>query len=145
MQELPHHYSVTATAGPDGDVSLTSGELDTILSAPPVGFGGPGDRWSPEDLLVAAVADCFILSFRAIARGSRLSWLSLKCEVEGTLERSEGVTKFTEFVINAKLDVPQETKEERANHILEKAEANCLITNSLSSATHLNAVVLVTS
>ena len=144
MQNFPHHYKVVAAAGPDGDVSLIGDGLDPISSAPPVEFGGPGNRWSPETLLVAAVGDCFVLSFRAIARASKLPWTSLKCEVEGTLERGEGRTKFTDFVVRAELHVPQGTNEERAHRILQKAEDSCLITNSLSSTTHLNAVVLVT-
>lgn len=141
MQKLPHHYKVTASAGSEGDVRLAGDGLDTLPSAPSAEFDGPGDRWSPETLLVAAVADCFILSFRAIARASRLSWTSLSCEVSGTLERSEGKTKFTEFVIQATLDVPQEVDEQRAYRILEKAEESCLITNSLLGATHLKATV----
>lgn len=73
MQSFPHHYTVAASALPEGDVSLNSGGLDPIYSAPPIEFGGQGNRWSPENLLVAAVADCFILSFRAIASVSQLS------------------------------------------------------------------------
>ena len=142
MQYFPHHYKVAATAGPDGDVSLSGDGLDAIPSAPPAEFGGPGDKWSPETLLVAAVADCFILNFRAIAGASKLSWISLKCEVEGTLERKEGATKFTEFVVRATLSVPQDTKEERAHRLLEKVEESCLIANSLSGTIHLDAVVL---
>ena len=142
MRYFPHHYKVAATAGPDGDVSLSGDGLDAIPSAPPAEFGGPGDKWSPETLLVAAVADCFILSFRAIAEASKLSWISLKCEVEGTLERKEGATKFTEFVIRATLSVPQDMKEERAHRLLEKVKESCLIANSLSGTIHLDAVVL---
>lgn len=145
MQDLPHHYTVAATAGHEGNVSLASDGVDTIMSAAPAEFGGPGDRWSPESLLVAAVADCFILTFRAIARASKISWVSLNCNVEGTLERVEDTVKFTEFKVNATLEVPQDTNEERAHRILEKAEAGCLITNSLSAVTHLNVVVLVRS
>ena len=142
MRYFPHHYKVAATAGPDGDVSLSGDGLDAIPSAPPAEFGGPGDKWSPETLLVAAVADCFILNFRAIAGASKLSWISLKCDVEGTLERKEGATKFTEFVVRATLSVPQDTKTEPAHRLLEKAEESCLITNSLSGTIHLDAVVL---
>ncbi len=145
MQDFPHHYRVAANAAPDGDVSLSAEKLETLASAPPQAFGGPGDRWSPETLLVAAVADCFILSFRAIAKASKLSWLSLNCDVEGTLERIEGTAKFTEFKVNATLIVSADTDEQRARRILEKAEENCLITNSLSGATHLHAMVLVKS
>jgi len=144
MQDLPHHYHVMAKSDAEGDVNLSADKLPTLLSAPPAEFGGPGDRWSPESLLIAAIADCFILTFRAIARGSKLDWLSLSCEVEGTLDRVEKVTSFTEFKITATLNVPADTDEPRAHRLLEKAEAGCLITNSLSGTTHLNAVVVVT-
>ena len=145
MQDLPHHYRVAATAQPKGDVELASAGLEAIQSAPPAEYGGPGDQWSPETLLVAAVADCFVLSFRAIARASKLSWLSLTCDVEGTLARVERTTKFTEFKINVKLTVPEGTDTERAARLLGKAEESCLITNSLSAETHLSAEVAVSS
>ena len=142
MQDYPHHYKVAADAGPEGDVSITGDQLAPIPSQPPAQFGGPGNKWSPETLLTAAVVDCFILTFRAIARASKLSWTSLKCEVEGTLERKDNKTQFTEFVVHATLTVPQDTREERAQRLLEKAEETCLVTNSLSSATRLDAKVL---
>ncbi|MGA8278652.1 MAG: OsmC family protein [Rhodanobacteraceae bacterium] len=144
MHELPHHYTVEASAGPDGQATLWGDSLDTIPFAAPVGFGGPGNQWSPEALLVAAVASCFILSFRAIARASKLSWMSLKCDVDGTLERVDGAMKFTTFVVRPTLEVPQDTDEERAHRLLEKAEQTCLITNSLSGETQLDARVLTT-
>ena len=139
MENFPHRYKVSATAELEGEVSLQSDGLAAIPSAPPAQFGGPGDRWSPETLLVAAVADCFVLSFRAIARNSKLAWVSLNCEVVGTLDRVEGTTKFTEFKVRAALRVPSETKPERAQRVLEKSGQSCLITNSLSGKVHLEA------
>ena len=145
MHELPHHYKVAASAETESDVSLTSDGLEAIPSAPPVEFGGPGDKWSPETLLVAAVADCFILTFRAIARASKLPWVSLKCDVEGILDRPERTTQFTEFMVRATLEVPEEADEKKAQWALDKAERSCLVTNSLSSTTHLEATVLKVS
>ena len=55
MQDFPHHYQASARAATDGDVQLTSPRLVTLRSASPAEFGGPGDRWSPETLLTAAV------------------------------------------------------------------------------------------
>ena len=143
MQNFPHHYSVTAAATSEADVELTSPGLAAIDSAPPAEFGGPGDRWSPESLLVAAVADCFILSFRAIARASKLEWDSLSCDAEGTLDRVDRVNQFTEFQLRVVLDCPQGTSEEKAMRLLEKAEEICLITNSLRSEAHLTAEVRI--
>ena len=141
MQAFPHHYSVSASAHRIGDVAVEGEDLPAIQSAPPVAFGGPGDRWSPETLLVAAVADCFVLTFRAIAEASHLPWISLTCEAEGTLDRIERVTQFTEVKIRARLQLPAGADEEQAQRLLTKAEQNCLVTNSLKATAHLDAVV----
>ncbi len=143
MQNLPHHYLVVARAGSEGNVDLTSPGLARIDSAPPAEFGGPGDRWSPETLLVAAVADCFILTFKAIARASKLDWVSLNCDVDGVLDRVDKLALFTEFRLRVVLDVPQVTDEQKAMRLLEKSERTCLITNSLKSETHLDAEVRI--
>ena len=141
MQEFPHRYAAEASARADTHVDLTSPGLETLVSAGPAEFGGPGDKWSPETLLVAAVADCFVLTFRAIARASKMSWDALSCSVVGDLDRVDGVTRFTRFRVRATLDVPRETSTERAERLLEKAERHCLITNSMTSATELETEV----
>jgi len=145
MQEFPHHYAVSATAESAGNVVLSSNGIPDLVSAPPAEFGGPGDQWSPESLLVAAVADCFILSFRAIARASRLDWQSLHCEVSGTLDRVDRVTQFTAFTVSATLELPAGGDAGKAGRLLEKAEAACLITNSLKAPSHLETNVRLAS
>jgi len=141
MQEFPHHYTATALAQTEGEITLESGRLAAIASAAPSEFGGPGNRWSPETLLVAAHADCFVLSFRAVAQASKLAWVSLRCEVEGTLDRVERITQFTAFVVRASLTVPAGTDVDRARGLLEKAEKICLIANSLKASATLEAKV----
>ena len=145
MQNLPHHYTVSATCSSAGNVELTSPGLDVIESAPPAEFGGPGDRWSPESLLTAAVADCFIMSFKAIAQASKFDWVSLSCDAEGILDRMDRITRFTEFQLRAELVCPPGTNEQKAMRLLEKAEGICLITNSLTSETHLITEVRISS
>lgn len=141
MHDLPHRYSVSASAQAEGDVALESGGLPKLASAPPAEFDGPGDRWSPETLLLAAVADCFVLTFRAVAKASKLEWRSLVCEVEGTLDRVERVMQFTELRVRATLRVPSGTDEARAQRALERSEKGCLVTNSLKARSQLSAEV----
>lgn len=143
MQNFPHHYQVSATAESQGEVRVASKGLDTIHSDAPLQFGGPGNRWSPEELLVAAVADCFVLTFRAIANYSKLPWLSLNCAVDGTLDREDGVIRFSGFSIRAELTLPADGDKEKAGRLLEKAEAGCLITNSLTAEVELTTAVNV--
>jgi len=143
MQDLPHRYMVAATALGDSNVKLASAGLETLDSAAPAEFGGPGDLWSPETLLVAAVADCFVLSFRAIARASRLDWTAIRCDVEAILDRVEGKNRFTAITERVVLDVPEGTSETKAMRLLEKAELACLVTNSMTADVHLDAQVTV--
>ena len=143
MQPFPHRYSVAAAASTGGDVVIEGKRLPTLHSAPPTEFDGPGDRWSPETLLVAAVADCFVLTFRAIAELSKLPWTSLTCEVAGTVDRVERVTQFTGFIVRARLRIPAGTDEDRARRLLTRAEETCLVTNSLKPRAQLEAAVEV--
>jgi organic hydroperoxide reductase OsmC/OhrA len=143
VHALPHRYRVTGTGRVTGDVALTSERLATLHSASPAEFGGPGDRWSPETLLVGAVADCFILTFRAVANASNLPWLSLECEVTGTLDRVDRVMQFVHFDITAHLAVPAGVEASKARLALEKAERNCLISSSMKAAVALDVVVQV--
>jgi organic hydroperoxide reductase OsmC/OhrA len=133
MQKFPHHYRASAAGAVDGEVELTAEGLPLLRSASPAEFDGPGDRWSPETLLVASVADCFLLTFRAVARASTLAWTSLHCEVAGTLDRIDGATQFTHFKVHAHLAVPEGTDPDRARRALDKAERGCLISNSLKA------------
>ncbi len=137
MHPFPHRYHTGATATPDSQVTLNAEGAPDIESAPPPEFGGPGGYWSPESLLTAAVADCFILTFKAISRASKLDWVHLECDVQGTLDRVDGVTRFTRFDLTARLAVPAGTDREKAERLLQKSEAACLVTASLKTENHL--------
>jgi organic hydroperoxide reductase OsmC/OhrA len=137
MQAFPHHYSIEASGSNTGDVELKADGLPTLRSASPIPFDGPGDRWSPETLVVAALGDCLILTFRAVARASGFAWTSLQCDVMGTLDRIERTTRFVAFEVRARLHVPPGTDPDRARQVLEKAERSCLISNSLNGVIHL--------
>jgi organic hydroperoxide reductase OsmC/OhrA len=143
MHPFPHQYTVRASGGTVGDVQLRADRLPMFRSASPPEFDGPGDRWSPETLLVAAIGDCLILTFRAVAGASHLVWTSLDCDVTGTLDRLERTARFVAFEIRARLQVPAGTDPDRAKRVLEKAEQNCLISNSLSGAIRLVPIIEV--
>ena len=137
MHPFPHRYLVAGTGSASGRVVLSHEGLAPIESSSPVEFDGPGDAWSPEGLLVAAVADCFILTFRAVARAARLEWSRLDVRIEGTLDRRDKVTAFTGFELHATLAAPG-VDPALARSSLERAERGCLISNSLKAPVHLH-------
>jgi organic hydroperoxide reductase OsmC/OhrA len=136
MHNLPHYYTAVAMGAKDGVVTLAAPGLPDLATAPPAEFDGPGDLWSPETLLVGAVVDCFILTFRSVARAAQLDWHGIRCEAEGVLDRVERVTRFTKVQLNVILDLTQGSDCTRAQQALEKAKKGCLITNSLNAEVH---------
>jgi peroxiredoxin-like protein len=141
VQAYPHRYDVHAAGETAGSVLIRSEGLPTLATAPPPQYGGPGDQWSPETLLVAAAADCFILTFRAVAAASKLAWRRLDCDAEGVLDRADGVVRFTDLHLRVRLVLPGDGDTDRARRLLEKAEASCLVTNSLKLRPNLVAEV----
>jgi organic hydroperoxide reductase OsmC/OhrA len=143
MEAFPHIYTAVASAEPTGNVMSSLENGCTLEVAPPAAFDGPGVVWSPEDLLMAAVADCLVLSFRAIARASHLRWLNVECSAEGQLEKVERQIKFTHVHTCAKLTIASPEDSDKAKRLLEKAEKTCLITNSLSAETVFSCEIVV--
>lgn len=134
---LPHNYVVTAIGGQAGSIQLGNKTLPELETNAPVNFGGPEGFWTPEDLFVGAVADCFILTFRAISRMSKLEWLSLTCDADGTLDKVGAQMLFTEIALNVTLTVADGTDTEQAERLLHRSEQSCLVTNSLKCPTPL--------
>jgi organic hydroperoxide reductase OsmC/OhrA len=134
MQNFPHHYTVTAVGSHGEEVELQSEGLPPLRTATPPEFDGPGGRWSPETLLVGAIGDCLALTFRGVARRSGLTWTSFECDVTGTLDRPDQSTRFVEFDIHARIQLPAGGNSDLARRVLEKAERTCLITNSLNGS-----------
>lgn len=138
MQAFPHHYRARAAAGIEGSVQVSSQAPESIQTWSPPEFGGPSGHWSPETLLLGAVADCFVLSFRAVARASRLGWQNLDVEVDGVLDRVEGITRFTRFRLRPRLRTDAGVSESQARAVLEKSKRLCLVTNSLAAPCELD-------
>jgi organic hydroperoxide reductase OsmC/OhrA len=141
MTPFPHHYRATLTGGPFAYAQQTADGVPPLRTAPPPEFDGPGDAWSPELLLLAAVESCFLFTLRAIARASRLEFVALALEATGTVAHQDRVTRFTEITLRAVLTVPAGTDDARALAVLEKTKSACLVSSSMSTPIRLAAEV----
>lgn len=143
MQALPHKYLVSAKSSHHQTVMLSANGLQQLETDAPAEFGGPGDLWSPETMLAGAIANCFILSFRALAKHSNFIWTTIDCDVEAVLDREERVTRFTQINLNTRLVLPSESDQLAADKLLDKAKSICLITNSMSASVELTKNVVI--
>jgi organic hydroperoxide reductase OsmC/OhrA len=126
-------------------VSIEQGVPRVIdFSAPPE-FGGEPGLWTPEHFLLAAVGSCFIETFRAIARASKLEFQGIEVGVDGVIEKDAAGLRFSKISIHPALIVYHDESHELAERILAKTERSCIVVRSLSSQVELEAKILVES
>ncbi|GAA6186801.1 OsmC family protein [Aliiglaciecola sp. NS0011-25] len=142
MKDLPHQYTVIAQGNVSGSLTAKCENLPNIDVAPPSQFGGAGDKWSPEDLFMASIANCFVLSFRAIARVAKLEWHSIECSSEGELDKLDGKIQFTKVKSKVRLVIPSTENKDNAERLLIKSDEKCLIRNSISCSTSIECEIV---
>jgi peroxiredoxin-like protein len=142
MKPLPHQYEVQLTGSPEGYATSCARGLPDLRCNAPADFDGPGDAWSPEQLLLSAVTTCFLFTLRSVAKLSKFQFKALDLSAEGVVDRKQGVTRFTDIVLRPKLTVAAGTDRAQAVRIMEKAEKACLVSASLSTPVRLEAEVI---
>jgi organic hydroperoxide reductase OsmC/OhrA len=143
MKPLPHLYEVSLKDGPGGYATLSAGGPPELRMAPPVEFDGPGDAWSPEQLLVASVESCFLFTLRAVAAEARLDYSSIHITGEGLLQRKDGVIRITEVVLRPVLALPAGSDSAAAAKVLERSAKLCFLSASLSAPVRVEPRILV--
>ncbi len=142
MPDYRYYTNGTWTGGRNGTVSA-EGVAQTMRFTAPPEFMGEAGTWTPEHLLAASVASCFVTTFNAIAEHSKFEFLSLKVEIEAILAKEQGGYSITRIVVQPVLEIAETTDQERAIRLLEKAERACLISRSLKSQIELRLEVMV--
>ena len=132
--ENEHKYHVVAwwTSGQTGFAKSDSAPNAIHFTAPPQ-FGGLEGGWTPEDLLMTAVASCFTTTFHVIAGYTKFEYTDLEVKAEGTVSKTGNGYSFSEIAIRPSLTIPNEDKRERAINLLQKAKALCLVSRALAT------------
>ncbi len=130
-----HYYDVSVQWTEDRKGILTSDVLEKEIevATPPQFAKGVEGVWSPEHLFVAAINSCLMTTFLAIAENSRLAFKTFHSKGVGKLELVEGRYLMSEVVLSPVLVVLNEADSEKALRVLQKAEAACLISNSVKT------------
>jgi organic hydroperoxide reductase OsmC/OhrA len=131
--EEAHRFRVVAwwASGRTGIAKSSSAPNALHFTSPPA-FGGMEGRWTPEDLLLCAIASCFTTTFRTLAEYSKFEYTDLQVEVGGGISKADTGYSFGEVLICVNLTIPQEEERARALKLLHKAKSLCLVSRALS-------------
>ncbi len=130
-----HFYNVDISwkSGRTGEMSSPELQQTVEIATPPQFPKGVEGVWSPEHLFTAAVSSCLMTTFLAIAENSKLEFTNFQCGSKAKLEQIEGKFQMTEVILEPTVVIINEEDREKAERVLQKSEANCLISNSVHS------------
>ena len=141
MKPLPHAYEITLTGASAGYATASAAGLPDMTTAPPAEYDGPGDAWSPEHLLLAAVSSCFLFTFRAVAKASHVDFVEVEAGAAGTVDRTGGITRFTDIVLRPTVTTPGGADAGAVQRAIEKAASRCLVSASLETPVRVQSTI----
>jgi len=133
QQNGEHSYLVAAwwTSGRSG-LAKSDTAPNAIHFAAPTDFGGLEGRWTPEELLLAALAGCFTTTLRSISGSAEFDFTDLQVEATGTIRKAQSGYNFSEIVICPALKIARSEEREQALELLKKAQRLCLVSRTIN-------------
>lgn len=96
-------------------------------------FRGEADKHNPEDLFLAAIASCHMLTYLALCARARIRVLAYEDAATGTMkEDGKGGGRFEEVVLHPVVTIADAAQAEEAMKLHERAHEGCFIANSCS-------------
>src|SRR5208282_3695446 len=128
-----HRFRVVAwwASGRTGIAKSSSAPNAIHFTSPPA-LGGLEGRWTPEDLLLCAIASCYTTTFRTLAEYSKFEYTDLQVEADGVISKGATGYSFGEVSIHANLTISQEDDRAQSIKLLHKAKELCLVSRALS-------------
>lgn len=153
-----HRYAVTATwtgdrgTGTSGyrdydrSVTLDIAGKPSLPASADKPFRGDPTRWNPEDLLLAALSECHLLSYLHACVQAGVVVVGYEDQASGLMiEDGKGGGAFTEVILRPRVTVAEESMVEAATAAHAQANAWCFIANSVNFPVHHEPVILVAS
>jgi organic hydroperoxide reductase OsmC/OhrA len=130
--EYTYRVSAWWTSGRTGLAKCESSP-NTIHFSEAAELGGLQGRWTPEQLLLCALAGCFTTTFHEIARTAKFEFTDLEVEIEGSVRRNRNMgCNFSEILIRPRLTVPSEEQSEAGLTLLRRTKAVCMISRAVT-------------
>lgn len=145
MSDHSHHYSLdliwTGNRG-DGTTTYQGYGRDHRVSVPgkpeiemsaDAAFRGDANSHNPEDLLVAGLSSCHMLSYLALCARARINVTSYRDHATGTMVTdTSGGGRFTEVTLQPQVTIADAQHLDKARELHETAHRQCFIASSVN-------------
>ncbi|NUT51102.1 MAG: OsmC family peroxiredoxin [Saccharothrix sp.] len=139
-----HHYQVGVrwtgdTGAGTVDYRGYGRDHDVVVEGKPVlagsadpAFRGTPDRWNPEELLVASLSQCHMLTYLSVCARAGVVVTGYTDSASGVMREEGGDSgRFVEVVLRPEVTVADPAMADRAMALHEQAHDACFIANSV--------------
>lgn len=138
---FPFPYTATVTRVAPRLASVEAPPRAPLTGGPPSEFQGDPATWSPEHLLVSALALCLFTTFEAFAAREGLTVHGWRDAATGVLDKTSSGLAFKSFTIEVQLTVAA-ADVERARETLERAHRHCIVSRALQVPVKIEPTIL---
>jgi organic hydroperoxide reductase OsmC/OhrA len=118
-----------------------NGKPDLVGTADPA-FRGDREKHNPEDLLLAALSSCHMLSYLALCAREKISVVSYTDEASAVMKTTpDGGGRFESVMLRPRVEIADAGRDTLAMELHKKAHALCFIASSVSFPVRHEAVV----
>lgn len=140
LHEFVAHIDWTgAVSGPTSNYKTYARDYEISIDGHPVipgsadpAFLGSGDRYNPEDMLVASLSACHLLSYLAVCARKGVHVTGYHDDAWGKMEMKDGALCFTEVILKPVVTITAESDPEKAARLHHDAHKICFIANSMN-------------
>jgi organic hydroperoxide reductase OsmC/OhrA len=143
FKSFRYKAKTTWSSGRRGTLSA-GGKPDVTVGSPPE-FKGEASNWSPEEMLVGSLNTCMMLTFLTLAQTKGVIPAGYDSEAEGLLENVEGKYRITEVTVRPRVTLKSDSELDLARKVMEGVEAQCFISNSITSKVKLTPEFVIAS
>ncbi|CAH0128179.1 hypothetical protein SRABI76_00231 [Microbacterium oxydans] len=153
-----HRYALTSTwtgnsgTGTSGyrdyrrDVTIDAEGKPELLASADKPFRGDPGRWNPEDMLLASLSECHLLSYLHACVTAGVVVISYRDQATGMMrENGSGGGAFVEVTLHPEVVVAQASMIDAAERAHRQANEWCFIANSVNFPVHHEATVTAQS
>jgi organic hydroperoxide reductase OsmC/OhrA len=125
--EVDHAWNFASNSG-----LMQSGNRQPVAFGAPVEFGGSDMVWSPEHLLCASVASCFMTTFLHLAKVKKVIVRKFHVSSVAEFEKKEKGFVAVRYILKPLILVEGVHDKNFLHQLVEKAESHCFISNSVN-------------
>ncbi len=113
-----------------------------LMGSADAAFLGDPSLHNPEDLLLAALSGCHLLTYLALCVRAGIQVISYQDDATGTMVLEGGGGRFTEVTLRPRVVIAAEEDLDRARALHPKAHGDCFIANSVNFPVRHHAEVI---